>query len=279
MSYLQRMVQVRVGPPGGTGKTFGDRDDGTPGLDVEFETHAGDYERPAECVVRIFNMSADSRRMLSDRTNVAIVRVGYQGQGYKAVFTGNPTPETLSVEKSSGDWVTTITLRDGGLAFDRGRVDVSFAGSTSGRQVLDEILRQTGLGEGQADVAGISFPRRYVYSGPAKGAIRELAKLAGPTHRWFIRDGNLFILGATQTTPETGPVFSSELGNLVGSPESSDDGTVRFRGMLDTTVRVGRVVKLESRFISGWFKVVEASFQGNNFGGAFYVHIKGVKYQ
>ena len=275
---LQRIVQVRVGPPGGTGRRFGDEDDGTRGLDIQFTTHSGDYGRPGECSLRIFNLSDKSRRLLLDRTHVASLRVGYKGSGTRVIFDGNPAPETLNVTRAGGDWITSITLRDGGLAYDRGRVEASFRTSVTGRQVLDEILRQTGMGEGQVDVASADWPRRYAYSGSARGALDELAKRSGPTHRWFIRDGNLFILAASEATQETGPVFSSDNRNLVGAPEPLEGSGVRFKGMLDASVRVGRKVRLESKFITGWFKVVEASFVGDNFGGGFYVNVKGTEY-
>jgi len=276
---FQRIVQVRAGPPGEPGRMFGNPDGGGSGLHVQFNTNAGDTGRPAECTLTLFNLSPESVGLLEARTNVVQLRVGHENHGIQTIFVGNPAPETLVVNKQGGDWLTRVVIRDGGYAYDHSRLNISLAGQTTGRQVLDAILAATGLGEGQVDLGTVRWPNRYVFSGKARDALDDLVEAIGPTYRWFIRKGDVYILDRTQTTPETAPRFASELGNLVGSPEPVEGGGIKFTGILDAGVGVGQVVRVESSRISGWYKVVEVNFSGDNMGGAFYVIPKCVKYR
>lgn len=275
---FQRIVQVHVGPPGQLGKVVGNKLDGSPGLHVKFSTKNAATNRPSECELSIWNLAEDTIDLFSKSTNVVTVTAGYATTGTHEIFVGNPTRDTLRVRKSRGDWITTVTLRDGGQAYDHGRLEVSLLGEVTPREVLNEIKAQTGLGEGQVDLGGFTWPRRYVWSGSASSALDDLAQSISPEHRWFIRDEKIFILGPNDVTAETAPVFSNENGTLTGSVEPVEGGGVRFTGVLDATVRVGRKVRLESRRITGWFKVIEMQFSGDNFGGPFSVAVKGVRY-
>lgn len=275
---LQRIVQVRAGPPGGAGRQFGNSERGGAGLHIEFATRAAAVGRPAECDITIYNLARDSVDLFSDPKNFVQVRVGHRSTAVRQVFAGNPTRDTLKLRKQGGDIAMSVTLRDGGHKYDTGRLDVSLSGQTTARQVFDEILAQSGLGEGQVDLGTHTWPRRYVFNGTTKAALDDLVDSVGPTHSWFIRDGNVYILEKSQKTPETGPVFSSENGNLIGSPEPVKGGRVRIKGVLDATLRVGRVVRLESKWLTGYYKLVEVNFMGSNFGNQFYVEMKGVPY-
>ncbi len=73
-------------------------------------------------------------------------------------------------------------------------------------------------------------------------------------------------------------VFSADQGNLIESPTKLPEGGIQFKGMLDPSIRVGCVVKVESRRITGFYKVASVSFQGDNYGGDYSVTIKGFKY-
>jgi hypothetical protein len=283
MSVFLRGVQLRCGPPGAKGLAFGNEAPGVTGHHVKFSTKASDTGRPATCVVQIYNISDTSLHVFEDSKNVATLLVGHADRGMSALFKGNPLPNTLTMSRQGGDWVTSVTLRDGGRKLDFGRLDVSFTTTTTGRQVLDRIISETGLGRGQIDLGVVNFPRRFVFSGSASQALDLLvgATATDPQpRRWFVRDGDLYILPSTTPTAEKAVVYSADNGTLVGSPTAGEDGSIQFKGVLvDTTLRVGRVVKLVSRRFSGFYKAVDVSFSGTNYDSSFYVTIKAVPYQ
>ncbi len=275
---LQRIIQVRAGEPGAEGSQFGNDGEGGVGHSISFTTRAADVGRPAECDLSIYNLAPASMGLFEKAGNLVQVRAGHRTTRVGMVFQGNPTPGTLKVKKVGGDIVTSVTLRDGGRKYDTGRVSLSLRGPVTGRQVFDEILAQSGFGEGQVTLRGASWPRRYVFDGSARAALDDLVETVGPSYAWFIRDGNIHILDKDDKTPETAPLFSADTGTLVGSPEPVEGGGVRFRGILNTSVRVGRTVELESLRHNGHYKVVEAGFNADNFGQSFYVNVKGVPY-
>ena len=277
---LRRVIQVRAGAPGEEGLLFGNTREGGLGHSISFTTRSSDVGRPGECTLSIYNLSPDSAGVFQKPGNLVQVSAGHATTTVGMAFQGNPVPDTFRERRMGGDIATQVTLRDGGRAYDTGRASVSLRGRVTGRQVLDEILAQSGFGEGQVDLQGVEWPRRYVFDGTASRALDELTEAVGPTYAWFIRDGNVYILDKGAKTPETAPLFSSSeaVGTLVGSPEPVEGGGVRFRGILDTSVRVGRVVSLESRRYNGYYKVVESSFNADNFGQSFYVDVKGVPY-
>jgi len=275
-TVFQRVVQVRVGPPGGEGSRFGNDSDGSFGHHIKFATKSGDTGRPAECDLSIFNLNPRSRELFSNPKHVISIKVGHRARGARQIFQGNPTPNTLTTQKTGADWLTKITLRDGGQGYDTGRLEISFRGKTSPRQVLNAILDATGWGEGVVDLGDFQWKRRFVFSGPARTAMDLITSAPVGNRRWFIRDNNVYILKRGETTSEGAPLFSADSGTLIGTPEPVEGGGVRFKGILDASVRVGRVVKVESKYVTGFFTVVEANFAGSNFEGDYSVRVKGI---
>lgn len=117
------------------------------------------------------------------------------------------------------------------------------------------------------------------------GATRALDLLVGAHYadddplRWFIRDRNLYILPKSKPSRGEAVQYSSALGTLIGSPSATKEGGVRFRGVLvDATLRVGKVVYLESRRFNGHYKVVSLNVQGDNYGNTFHADIQAMPY-
>ncbi len=282
MTVMQRGVEVRCGPPGGEGRRFGNAP-GEAGHHVEFSTKSRDTGTPAECTISIWNITDESLAFFEDPANIGIVRIGHKGRGLQTLFQGNPTPRTLSMKRQGGDWKMSVVLRDAGRALDYGRLDVSMTSATSGEQVLNEILDATGLGRGEIDIGSVLFPNSFVFSGAARRALDLLVGATATTaspRRWFVRDGDLYVLPKARPTKERAVVYSPENGTLVGSPTATETGGVSFKGVIvDTTLRVGRVVSLRSKRFDGFYKAIEVGFKGSNYGTPFYVNVKAVPYR
>jgi hypothetical protein len=280
---MMRGIKVRCGAPGEKGLEFGNEPKQS-GHYISFGTESRDTGTPGECSLSILNLNDSALSVFESDKNKCTVRVGHYDTGLSTVFQGNPDPKTLVMKRSGGDWSMDIVIRDGGRQMDLSRLDLSFQRTTHGDQVLDEIIAATGLGRGQIELGRIDFPRRFVFNGPARRALDLLVSKSatrGPAAlRWFIRDGNLYILPKNKITVESAVVYSARHGTLVGSPTATDHNGVQFTGVLvDTTLRVGRVVRLESRRFTGLYKAVQVGFQGSNYGQEFYTTVKAVPYK
>ena len=279
---MMRGVKVRIGPPGGVGREFGNEPREL-GHHIAFSTRAATTGQPAECSLTLFNLSPESRQLFESSKNIASLRVGHYDEGLKMLFRGRPDPRTLSVRKVRGDWTLDVVLRDGGRELDLSRLDVSFQTTTTGDQVVDEVIKATGLGRGEIELGRIEFPNRFVFSGMAKHALDMLISASitqgAAARRWFVRDGNLYILAKGSTTNEGAVIYSADRGTLVGSPSATEDGGVQFQGVIvDTSLRPGRVVRLESRRFNGFYKTVQVEYSGSNFDQEFYSDIKAMPY-
>lgn len=283
MIAFGRILRVTVGPPGGEGRSFGNAEDGTPGHAVEIHTKAADSGSPGEARLVAYNLSGDSIRLFEDSRNVVIVRAGYrmwESGRYtpqtSVIFQGNPAPDGIRYSRNGGDRVLEVLIRDGGRALDHTSMRVSWGSDTSGDQIVEEILRQTGLSRGVIDLGDFQVPRRYVFSGPARRALEDLTRASGGRRRWYVRDGALHIAPKGQGVEELALVLSSENGNLLHAPERQEDGTIKFAAILDPTVRVGSVVKVEARRVDGFYTITGVQFDASNEHGPFDMNLTGV---
>ena len=282
---FQRAVSVRAGAPGEPGIEFGtpDADPLTPGHHIDFSTRASDGSTPGECRLTIWNPSDKSQEAFSDSKHLATLSVGHRNRGMGVIFQGNPDPDSIRLEKRGGDLAFKVTLADGGRSYAYDRLDVSFSSATSGDQVIEAVLANSGLGRGQIDLGNVRYPRQYVHRGMARDALNELVRKAalsdGVPRRWFVRDGNLYILPNGTPTKEEAIVYSADNGTLVGSPTGVEKGGIEFQGLIvDTSLRVGRIVRVESRTYTGFYKAVSVEHVGSSYDVQFYSRVKATPY-
>jgi hypothetical protein len=283
---FQRIVRVTAGPRGkpDQARVFGNTKEGGPGHHVRFSTRAGDTGRAGECDLTIYNLSPESVALFEVATNVVKVDVGYREYSgndgvpnLRTVFAGNPETAKMRYRKSGGDWRLDVLIRDGGHAIDYGRLDVSYSTPTPVSKVITDLAKAMNLATGTIDAGAVPDLRRFVYSGAARDALDMLVCSAGEGRQWFVRDSTLHVMGRGGSTPEQAVVFSSETGNLLEAPTTLEKGGVEFVGMMEPSIRVGCVVKVESKRVTGFYRVTGVAFRGSNYDGAFSVKIKAVR--
>lgn len=282
---LQRMIRVAVGPRGTLTRVFGNAEDGSPGHHVEFSTQAGDEGQAGECNLTIYNLNEQSLALFEDPKHVVQIRAGYRDAAGAAhqpnpavVFSGSPDPAKLKYAKQGGDWALSVLVRDGGHALDYGRLDRSYARGISLAQLAADATKAAGLSVGKVAVGSQTpYLSRAVFSAPVREILDLITARVGKGTQWFVRDGAVYVMGREDTTPERAVVFSSEAGNLLDPPSRLEEGGIEFRGILEPSIRVGCVVKVESIKITEFYRVTAVSFSADNYGGDFSVTIRGVK--
>lgn len=276
----RRSVSATIGPAGGDGVRVGTAQDGSPGLDLDFLVTMTDNPEPNQLRLQVWNPSPSTVTLAQDPDAVVRLTVGHFGDDgdgvIRQVFEGNPVPGGVRFDQSGarGDTVLEIEARDGGRRYSLGRLSTSFATTTTARQVFEEIAGALDLPLGQVDLEDAQdFPAPLVLVGPARRLLDELVE--GMGRRWFVRDGALHVLGLEADTGETAVVFSSEAGNLIGSPIPTDRG-IEVRGLLAPTLRPGKLFKVSSRDYSGLYRCTDLQFKGSSYQGPFDVVAKGV---
>lgn len=193
---------------------------------------------------------------------------GY-GDDVQKVFSG----DCQRIEHKRDGNTTMVTTLDTGSAEARlklAKINKSYNIGTNRIQVVKDLLREVGATMSRADefVLDGAFSRReelredvthfsrgFTAVGPAAVFLDELL-----THyfevQWSIQDNELVILTEDQTLTQSPVELGSRTG-LVGSPERLEGGKVRALALMDTRIRPGARVLLDSREIRGEYKVSE----------------------
>jgi hypothetical protein len=195
------------------------------------------------------------------------------------------------------DCITTLDLADGTKAMRDSYCSLSYAPGTSAKTIIQRCANEMGVPVVYGDDVGEleSYQNGYSYIGQADGALTEICNALGLS--WSIQNNILNIILAGGTSTNRGLVFSPQSG-LVGVPEriiqaeyksnkSNPKKTAKKKAkkekprkkagwkiqtLLVPSVNPGDMVKVESKWITGWFRVEKVShrgdYNGTNWGSA-----------
>lgn len=281
-SLWGRVVRATLGPPTGERVRVGTGANGQPGLDIDAQIEMNDRPEPNKARIKLWNVSADTvAKMKEDDAQIRldVGHYGRRGEGVvRQVFVGDPTPGGVTFNPREGtSSLLEIEARDGGRAYARARLNLSFDTRSTGRQVFDAIAADLGLPLGRVDIdEGFEFADGVVLQGPARRELNDLVR--GMDRRWFIRDGALHVVGKDDPTDE-GPIsFSVEAGNLIGSPKPTDKG-IEITALLAPSLRPRRLFRVKSAEFDGFYRCTDLRFDLSSYGGAFYVVARGVPHK
>lgn len=256
------------------------------GLKVSFDISKDLTQDTNKCSLKIYNLTAESRKKIEVADLVVEVYAGYRDNGNpKKIFRGSVVS---GVSESDGtDVVTELKLSDGQTAVRDSWFAISFPPGTSGNTILKAIADNMGLdlvfGEG---VTFGTFANGFSYGGKGADMLNSICYGSGCT--WSIQNGVLSVILAGGTTTTRGIVFSPSSG-LLGSPKriiradhKADKDTEKktrrkkekkekpdkkagwkIETLLSPTVSPGDAVKVESKRITGWFRVESAKHSGD----------------
>lgn len=186
------------------------------------------------------------------------------------------------------DCITTLDLADGTTAMRDSYCSLSYAPGTSAKTIIQRCANEMGVPVVYGDDVGEleSYQNGYSYIGQADGALTEICNALGLS--WSIQNNILNIILAGGTSTNRGLVFSPQSG-LVGVPErivqaeyksnkSNPKKTQKERTkkekprkkagwkintLLVPSVNPADMVKVESKWITGWFRVEKVSHRGD----------------
>lgn len=283
--------------------TIGQRDkDGIQirNLRISFSVEKTNEKQPNPAVIKIWNLSRQSRAIIEQRKAAIILEAGYGewrsdtlgnerfSGDLKKLFTGDIAQ--VVTERSGADIITTIEAGDGEQAYNFARMDASYKPGTQVGQVMDGILSSFGLTRGS--VLGLNqndqFQNGLSLSGPTRDHMSAIAQRQGL--EWSIQDNQLQILPPTEGTEQEAVLLNQATG-LIGSPYKTvivnqdllqkKDGKnaasgVQVRSLLNPELRPGRYVKVESHLVNGVFRVRSVTHAGDTHAGEYYSNVEAV---
>lgn len=93
---------------------------------------------------------------------------------------------------------------------------------------------------------------------------------------WHIERGGLVVLPKGKPSQDKALLLRADTG-LIGSPQRTDTG-IKIKCLLNPRVTTRRVVRVESREVTGFYMVKSYTHTAENAGDAWYTDIEAVRY-
>lgn len=253
-------------------------------LKINFSIEKDTTKESNKSKLEIYNLSESSRKAIEVADNEVEIYAGYE-DGAVLCFRGTVT---YGYTKDSGtECITSLDLADGTVALRDSYCSLSYAPNTSAKTIIQRCATEMGVPVVYGDDVGEleNYKNGFSFIGQAPECLTEVCNALGLS--WSIQNNILNIILAGGTATNRGLVFSAQSG-LVGLPErivqaeyKSNKTTPkrkakqkakkeeprkkagwRIETLLVPSVNPGDMVKVESRIITGWFRVEKVRHSG-----------------
>lgn len=277
-----RVVSLTVGLPGQANpKIITD-------LRMTFKIEKTLIKYPNNSTIEIYNLSPASRSLFEKKGASVRLTAGYTGSA-KDLFIGDIAS---AVTKRTGpDIIMSVEAGDGLSNFQTKEADLSFGPGTKTQSILNSMTAAFGLTKGE--VQGIDPNDEYLNGAVFSGRVSDhMDTITGKAQDldWSIQDGKLQILPknagsvrpAVLLTPQTGLISSPfkrvVLNQAIAKKVDSQlaENGLKLTSLLNPDLVPGRLVVVKAEFVSGTFKIVKATHQGDTHGNNFFTEIEAI---
>ena len=229
-----------------------------PDLEIDFNIDFNkDDEQPVNDV-SIVNLTPETINSIGDGQSV-ILNAGYDGN-MGNVLVGKISD--LEVTTDSVDRTLKIMVTPDVSVILTTTVSKSYAPGTMASFVVKDLLNGVGLEVGTIKLnADICYTDGKVFSGTVDAALKEIVQATNSF--MFVRCNIIYIVDSVYEI-DTGVLLNKSTG-LLGSPEIVDLNGVtgyKIRSLLNPMLTVGSVFRLESKYLSGLFRVENGKHSG-----------------
>lgn len=270
---FDRKLELSIGESGKEGFLYRN-------LRIGFKVEKSSSDKPNKALIKVYNLSINNRAQVEKAGNAVILKAGY-GEEIDNIFSGDVSKAFTELDKT--DFITTIESGDGEIAYKSSVIEKSYAKGTDLKDVFGELISKTGLQIG--DISGVVNEKLLSglsLSGSVKDQISILSERQNA--EWSIQDGAVQILKRGTTTQEEAVLISATTG-MIGIPkkrfEKDTSGKEKELGievvsLLNGKIKPGRLIRVESKLISGDFKVQKVTHEGDNYAQEYYSKVEAV---
>ena len=220
----------------------------------------------------IYNLSPANETRIRDRGGPITIEAGYP-ETLAIVFDGEVQKVVRSRDRTAR--VTRITLGDQVRQKDRlgGVTNRVYPGVESARRIASDLIADMELEPGPLDAIPESATcTDFHWAGlPSDGGIRALLNTASPSlaHlQWYEADGVVRFSEPSRPQTDAPTIRLSPTTGLIESPLVTDEGA-EARSFLNPAIVLGCIIELESRALSGRWKVVALRHNADTWSGGF----------
>lgn len=234
---------------------FAGREYNSDEIDINFTVDFDTDPEPNVAEVEIYNVSG-STIALVEKGQYATLSAGYVPD---IGIIASGTIEDFEVEVNGPENILRLYIGDGASSWGSARIQRTFAPGTRASTVMKALTAGLALETGAITPENdIQYPYGIAFDTSVAQAIRRVAEDTGS--KFIIRDGVAYFrpIGAAD---ETGFVLNAQTG-LLGSPERTADGA-RCECLLNNKIRVDTQLRIESKTISGTYRVLRGTHYGD----------------
>lgn len=267
MSLLyQREANVIVGPRGKTGVKISN-------LRIVFKVEKTAESNPNTATISVYNLSQKSRSYFETQGNSVVLSAGYATSTPK-IFTGDIVK--VWTTKEGPDQITAIECSDGDFAINASNFNGSFAPGATVSSVFQQVVGSFGVGLGpMLGLPDSTHVHGLTLSGDSKQIMNDLTKKNNL--EWSVQDHSVIVHPKNKPVYTTAVLLNSDTG-LIGSPkrvkilkyatdpllsEFNKDAGIVFKSLLNSALKPGQLVKLDSVNVQGTFTVRKVTHQGD----------------
>lgn len=244
---------------------------------------------PNTCEIEVYNLSPELRAaVMHAKTPTLKLAAGYGADNnLTQIFYGQTIYAKHEIKANSADIITTISTTDGGEKKQQARIHVSFGPGTSTSVVLRRIVQELGIKPGNIDLAAKEIDKGILsnlyasgitISGSAAEELGHVCRSVG--YDYSIQDGALQMLKLGTARDQFAIVLNADSG-LVNSPTIDNKGVVTgqcllFKAGAGLDLTPGRLIKIESEFLSGQYILARCEFSGDNYSEDWYCNFEAV---
>lgn len=272
MKNFDRQYRFSAGQAGQAGFEIGGE---TPvPLHVSFSFQKTDLQSQNTGKVSVWNLNDEHLAVLNKDDCVVVLKAGY-GTVMPLIFTGIVTYATTTLD--GADRCTELELVDNRIEIRDTYVTLSYAGLVNTKALIQDVANQMGVVVTFSYNAEFSdLPNGFSFVGPAKDAITKACQSSNLV--WSIQNGVLQVKKPGDVISQEVYLLTPETG-LVGIPKrvqiASDDGTSAVQHgwdieyLMNAAINVDDFVRLESKMVTGFFRVYSLDIEGDNVSGVW----------
>ncbi len=242
------------------------------GLHIYFDVQKVDISTANTSKITVWNLNPSHLATLNEKDCLVTLKAGY-GDTMPLIFIGTVSHIETTVDGS--DRMTEIEAIDGRVVLRDTYASLSYKGNINTKKIIEDVAVQMGIPVTFSYNANYSdYPEGFSFIGPAK---ETLNKVCAPTGLiWEIQNGILQVKKKNDTMSREVFVLSPNSGLIgipkkltVGAENDADENKTGWEVVyfLNGAIGVGDYVKIESKAVTGFFRVHSVNHNGDNLEG------------
>ena len=248
---------------------------------------ANNKQRTNSAAIEIYNLSAESLKLLDTDYPAAVFSVGWSQTGLKRLFADQVT--NVTTRNSGTDRITQIQMGERYKEINHQVLSSLVAPGRTVKDVLEDIRKAIpGVSRGVFNGTNLDNPILYGYPliGTPKDMLDELS--AKYSIDWQIADGILYANNSDRAFSENfdqAYVISRYTGLIDNVYRVSGDKRrskkdkvkkqgVQFKVLLNPELIAGSIIKIEDTLINGWYKIDSLRHYGGYRDTSWYTEVQ-----